>query len=99
MTFNVANNAKRRIFPLSMGGLGIDIASLSAESAFVSSVGATFNLQRNMLPRAGFSTARAKLIDNGVPVPLLIINEQPTDCCFSTLGVGPEKVHDYLTLR
>jgi hypothetical protein len=62
-----------------MGGLGIAIASLSAESAFVSYlVRATFNLQPNMLPRAGFSTARAKLIGNGVPVLLLLINEQPT---------------------
>jgi hypothetical protein len=43
-----------------MGGLGIPIASLSAESAFVSSVGATFNLQPNLIPRSGFTTARSK---------------------------------------
>jgi hypothetical protein len=63
--------------PLSRGGLGIAIATFLAECiCFISR--SYFNLQANMLPRASFSTARAKIIDNGVPVPLLIINEQPT---------------------
>jgi hypothetical protein len=48
--------------PLSIGGLGIAVASLSTESSFVSSVGATFNLQPYLSPRAGFIIARSKLI-------------------------------------
>jgi hypothetical protein len=62
--------------PLSMGGRGIPIAALSAESAFVASVGASWHLQPNVLPRFGFSTAKAKLISLGVSVPELLINGQ-----------------------
>jgi hypothetical protein len=57
--------------PLSMGGRGIPIATFSAELAFVASVGASWHLEPNVLPRLGFSAAKAKLISLGVYVPEL----------------------------
>jgi hypothetical protein len=57
--------------PLSMGGLGIPIASISSEAAFVASVGASWGLQPNTEIRNGFNEARLKLINSGSAVPVL----------------------------
>jgi hypothetical protein len=57
--------------PMSMGGLGIPIASLSNEASFVASVGSSWLLQPNNIPRSGFHEARLKLISNGAVIPSL----------------------------
>jgi hypothetical protein len=57
--------------PLSMGGLGIPIASMSSDAAFVASVGGSWGLQPNLEARTGFNEARLRLIGNGSPVPVL----------------------------
>ena len=66
--------------PLSMGGLGIPIASVSSDAAFVASVGASWDLQPNLEPRSGFHESRLKLIGRGSSVPVLpakIISDEP----------------------
>ena len=58
--------------PLSFGGVGIPIAHLSAEAAFVSSVGSTWHMQPNLMVRRGFSTARNNLSSGGTVLPQLM---------------------------
>jgi hypothetical protein len=57
--------------PLSMGGLGIPIACLSSETAFLSSIGSSWNLRPNNLPRKGFIEIRNRLIADGFDIPML----------------------------
>jgi hypothetical protein len=57
--------------PLSLGGIGIPIVSISADAAFVSSIGASWSLQPNILPRSGFEDACRILENHGSPVPRL----------------------------
>ena len=57
--------------PLSMGGLGIPIASISSDAAFVASIGSSWNLQPNLEPRIGFNEARLRLVGNGSKIPVL----------------------------
>lgn len=65
--------------PLSMGGLGIPIASISSEAAFVASVGASWDLQPNTEIRGGFNEARLNLINNGTLVPDLSTKSNNVD--------------------
>ena len=57
--------------PLSMGGLGIPILAITADSAFVWSVGASWALQPNIHPRNGFHATCDMLSKHGVDVPVL----------------------------
>ena len=43
--------------PLSLGDIGIPIVSISADAAFVSSIGSSWSLQPNVFPRSGFEDA------------------------------------------
>jgi hypothetical protein len=55
--FGVPVRGRERLtihLPLSLGGVGIPIASLSVDHAFCSSVGASWHLQPNFYPRHGF---------------------------------------------
>jgi hypothetical protein len=52
--------------PLSLGGLGIHISSISSNAAFVASVGSTCHLQQVLLPRIGFNEA---VINSDIIVP------------------------------
>jgi hypothetical protein len=63
--------------PLSLGGIGIPIVSVVADSAFVSSVGASWSLQPNLHPREGFSTTCDMLSKFGVDVPVLSQKSSP----------------------
>ena len=72
--FGVPLNGLERLtvhLPLSFGGLGIPIASLAAESAFVSSVGASWHLQPVNRPRNGFTINCEKLTNEGAILPQL----------------------------
>jgi Reverse transcriptase (RNA-dependent DNA polymerase) len=55
--------------PLSMGGLGIPIASISSDAAFVASVGASWTLQPSSEVRHGFQDARLRLLGKNASVP------------------------------
>jgi hypothetical protein len=57
--------------PLSLGGIGIPIAALSVDHAFLSSVGATWHLQPNLSPRHGFLDACNREAANGTIIPQL----------------------------
>jgi hypothetical protein len=58
--------------PLSLGGLGIPIASRSKDAAFVSSVGSSWPLQPNSVPRQGYNEATIYLRAQGVSVQHLL---------------------------
>jgi Reverse transcriptase (RNA-dependent DNA polymerase) len=57
--------------PLSFGGLGIPIASITKEAAFVSSVGSSWKLQPVEKPRHGFNEAIGILQNQSSVVPIL----------------------------
>jgi hypothetical protein len=57
--------------PLSFGGLGIPISSLSAESSFVASVGSTWSKQQAHTIRLGFFEASQTLIHKNILLPPL----------------------------
>jgi hypothetical protein len=57
--------------PLSMGGLGIPIASISADAAFVASIGSTWSLQQSILPRSGYTSSVLNLSLVGINIPNL----------------------------
>jgi hypothetical protein len=60
--------------PLSLGGLGIPIASFSCNAAFVSSIGSSWDLQNVYSPRLGYAEAVLQLAINGSDVPQLNFN-------------------------
>jgi hypothetical protein len=60
--------------PLSLGGLGIPIASISSNAAFVASVGSSWHLQQVLSPRIGFIESVVQLSNSGIPVPILSPN-------------------------
>lgn len=62
--------------PLSLGGLGIPIASATKEAAFVSSVGASWHLQPIETPRMGYTEAVFNLAAKGTEVPPLVTRSQ-----------------------
>jgi hypothetical protein len=57
--------------PLSLGGLGQPISSLSADAAFVASIGCTWTLQQSIQPRSGYSNSVNTLTLSGITVPTL----------------------------
>ncbi len=61
--------------PLSFGGLGIPIAGLSSEAAFVSSVGSSWHLQPGPVARKAFFPARLNLITSGSDIPELAVKD------------------------
>jgi hypothetical protein len=70
------------------------IASLSNESAFVASVGASWAFQPNSNPRFGFNEARLNLLSKDVAVPALIFKLQLNVTPFiTTKGVQSKKVY------
>jgi hypothetical protein len=60
--------------PLSLGGLGIPIASISSNAAFVASVGSSWHLQQVPSPRIGFIESVVQLSNSGITVPILSPN-------------------------
>jgi hypothetical protein len=58
--------------PLSLGGLGIAKASLSADAAFVSSMCTTWRLQQCEYPRAGYIESSQILYSSGIELPTLV---------------------------